>query len=272
MELFPKETTLSSVAKIAQVLNAFAPGRAELSVTDAALLLDIPKSSASRLLKSMAECGLLDHAPQRRYRLGALILRLGRAGPGQSRLVERLHAMLADIVAACGHTGYVSLRDGLDIFGVRMVEGWHDLRVARPPGNRLPAEATAVGRALLARLPDAALESLLPPHFERASPAAPATRAEAMARIAVVRQHGWAEAEDEGHRGIGTTAVAVADPATGEAAAACITYPAATVPAAERARIRDLLTDAARRLGTEFGDPAWTDPARTAPARSRRSA
>lgn len=209
----------------------------------------------------MAESGLLDHAPQRRYRLGALILRLGRAAPGRSRLVERLHALLADIVAACGHTGYVSVREGLEIFGVRMIEGWHDLRVARPPGNRLPAEATAVGRALLARLPDPALEALLPPRFERASPAAPATRAEALARIALVRQQRWAEAEDEGHRGIGTIAVAVGDPATGEAACACITYPAATVPPAERARIRDLLVAAAARLGAELGDPVWTEPA-----------
>jgi DNA-binding IclR family transcriptional regulator len=256
---------LSSVAKIARILNAFASERTDLSVTDAGLLLDCPKSTASRLLKSMADAGLLDHAPARRYRLGALLVGLGRAG-APSRLVERLHAMLGEVVRDCGHTGYVSVRDGLEIYGLRMIEGAHDLRVAREPGVRMPATATAVGRALLARLDDAALLALLPERLDPPSPAAPASRAEAMARIAQARAQGWAEAADEGHRGIGTIAVAVADPATGEAASACITYPAAVVGAAERDHIRGLLIDGARRVGAELADPAWT----AAPPSARR--
>ena len=249
---------MSSVAKVARVLESFIAGRTELSVTDTVGLLDIPKSSASRMLKAMADAGLLEHAPgSRRYRIGPLAIGLGRAGRTQSRLMDRLHAMLAEVVRSCGHTGYVSVRDGLEIFGLRMIEGSHDLRVVREPGVRMPAVATAVGRALLARFDDAALAALLPDQLDRPSPAAPASRAEAIARIAHARAQGWAEAEDKGHRGIGTIAVAVADPVSGECASACITYPAAVVTAAERARICSLLTDGARRVGAELGDPVW---------------
>ena len=249
---------MSSIDKIAGVLRSFGPDRAELSVTDAAALLDLPKSTVSRLLKAMAEEGLLEQAAgSRRYRPGPLVVGLGRAGRGESRLIDRLQAMLAEIVQLSGHTGYVSIRDGLEIFGVRMVPGWQDLRVARPAGTRMPAVATAVGRALLARLPDAVLQRLLPETVEPASPAAPASRAEVLARIEQVRRQGWSEAEDEGHRGIGTIAVVVQDPTTGEAASACITYPVAVVTGAERARMRGLLTEAAARLGAELGDPGW---------------
>ena len=148
---------MSSVAKVARVLESFIAGRTELSVTDTVGLLDIPKSSASRMLKAMADAGLLEHAPgSRRYRIGPLAIGLGRAGRTQSRLMDRLHAMLAEVVRSCGHTGYVSVRDGLEIFGLRMIEGSHDLRVVREPGVRMPAVATAVGRALLAHCEAAA--------------------------------------------------------------------------------------------------------------------
>ena len=54
-----------------------------------------------------------------------------------------------------------------------------------------------------------------------------------------------------------TIAVAVTDPVSGEFASACITYPAAIVTPAERARIASLLTDGARRVGADLGDPVW---------------
>ncbi|HWK46635.1 MAG TPA: IclR family transcriptional regulator [Stellaceae bacterium] len=266
---------MSSIANIAGVFRSFGPDRAELSVTEAATLLAIPKSSTSRLLKAMAEQGLLEQAAgSRRYRPGPLVIGLGKAGRGESRLIDRLQAMLADVVQVVGHTGYVSIRDGLEIFGVRMVPGWQDLRVARPAGTRMPAVATAVGRALLARLSDAALVKLLPETVEPVSPSAPASRAEVLARIAQARQQGWSEAEDEGHRGIGTIAVVVLDPATDEAASACVTYPITLMTEPERVRLRALLTEAAARLGAELGDPAWLrspTPASASPTHRRRA-
>ena len=73
---------MSSVAKVARVLESFIAGRTELSVTDTVGLLDIPKSSASRMLKAMADAGLLEHAPgSRRYRSPSVSVAPGARSP-----------------------------------------------------------------------------------------------------------------------------------------------------------------------------------------------
>ena len=251
---------MSTTSRVAGVLRSFTADAREASVTGVAALLGVPKSTASRLLKSMAEEGLLEAAgASRRYRPGPLIAALARTGQADSPLIARLHAMLVPVVRECGHTGYVSVREGTEIRGVRIEEGWQDLRLATPAGTRFPAAATAVGRALLARLADRQVAALLPERLDPPSATAPATRGEVLARLARVRAEGFAEADDEGHRGVGTIAVAVSDPAGTEIAAACISFPRALIDAAGRARIRRLLLDGAREVGAALGDPAWAN-------------
>src|ERR1700752_4023031 len=66
---------MSTLANAVAVLRLFASDRVELTVTDVARALDMPKSSVSRLLKSMRDAGLLTGAgagAAPRYRLGNL--------------------------------------------------------------------------------------------------------------------------------------------------------------------------------------------------------
>ena len=53
---------MSAVGNVARVLRLFTAERSLLSVTEVAELLGLPKSSTSRLLKSMSNAGLLANA------------------------------------------------------------------------------------------------------------------------------------------------------------------------------------------------------------------
>ncbi|MHB2168552.1 IclR family transcriptional regulator [Alsobacter sp. R-9] len=245
-------TTLTSAAT---VLRCFGPERLELTLTDVVGILGWPKSTTSRLLRAMRDAGLLETVgDSKRYRPGILLFELGQSYRAGSTLVARAHEVVSGIVDRVGHTGYVSVRDGLDVMGLTYVAGRNVLRVGTPVGRRLPLPASATGRTLLARLSDDEIRGLFPGSLPRPSPRAPQTIDELIARVESVRRTGFAESDGEANPGVGAIASAVGDPATGEMVSLCITFPQSTVTPAERDLIIDGLTDGARSIATILGD------------------
>jgi len=239
----------------AEVLRCFGPDRLELTVTDVVALRRAPKSSTSRLLRAMRDAGLLETVgDSKRYRPGILLFELGQSYRAGSTLVARAHEVVSGIVDRVGHTGYVSVRDGLDVMGLTYVAGHNVLRVGTPVGRRLPLTASATGRTLLARLDDDKVRALFPDTLPQPSPRAPRTLDELTARLQAVRRNGFAESDGEANPGVGALAAAVGDPETDEAVSLCITYPQSTVTAVERRQIIDGLLDGARSIATIIGD------------------
>ncbi|HEY9270859.1 helix-turn-helix domain-containing protein, partial [Achromobacter sp.] len=72
---------MSILDGVQRVLGLYAEGASELSFTEVAARLSMPKSSASRLLNQMQHYGLLDQdAATRRYRAGTMLAQAVRAG------------------------------------------------------------------------------------------------------------------------------------------------------------------------------------------------
>jgi DNA-binding IclR family transcriptional regulator len=246
---------MSRLETAAAVLRSFALDRPELTVTATATLLAMPKGNASRLLRAMRAVGLLETVGStKRYRPGTLLLELADIYRRSSPLVARADAIVGQLAAAVGHSGYVSVRDGRDMIGVTYHPGRQVLRVTNTIGMRIPAFASATGRALLARLPDAAVRALHADGLAPPSPTAPQSLDELLARLAEVRRRGYAQSHDEAVRGVGAIAVAAADAATGEAVSLCITYPASTVTEAERRAIIAGLTEGAAAIEAMPGE------------------
>lgn len=244
-------TTLSTAG---QVLRCFSARRQELTVTEVAELLSLPKSNVSRLLRAMREAGFLEGVPDSRgYRPGILMFELGNTYRRDSALVSRAHAGVARVSRDFGHTGYVSIRDGLDVIGLTYHEGSQMLRVGTPIGQRLPAFAAASGRALLARLPDDEVRRMHPGKLVPPSANAPRDMEELLQRLEAVRRDGYALAEDESNPGVGSIAVALGNASGSEDACLCIVYPLSLVDADERDRMIAALLAEARAIQTRPG-------------------
>lgn len=249
---------MSTLANCAAVLRLFSAERRQLSVTEAAALLGIPKSSASRLLKAMREEGLLRNvAGTPRYEIGNLLFEVARLHRSSSDLIELADRELRELTRQTGHTGYVSILDRADVLVIRMHRGTHPLQVVTPLGARAPAFATANGRAVLARLTDAEVRALHRGGLRPPSPAAPQDMEALLEALATVRRVGHCTAIDEAIPGVGSIAVSVADPERHETLGFCLSFPVAAVPGRERRRIRALLVGAARRIAARVDDPFW---------------
>ena len=141
--------SLENAAIILRLINKL---NRKVTVTDLVDHLEMPKSSASRLLAQMKELGLLDREDSTRaYGPGVMILELSRMVRETTSLSAQMQDALKRLSAQSGHTGYISVLEGRDIMVLHVQQGSHPLRVTTYPGHRSPSWATSTGRVLLAR-------------------------------------------------------------------------------------------------------------------------
>src|SRR5260221_3261214 len=94
---------VSAVGNVARVLRLFTAERSLLSVTEVAQELGLPKSSTSRLLKSMSNAGLLASADRSSgYGVGNLIFETSRCHRAHSTLSVLADEVLAGIARSTG--------------------------------------------------------------------------------------------------------------------------------------------------------------------------
>jgi DNA-binding IclR family transcriptional regulator len=251
-------TAMSALDNAIEILRCFSPHQPEIGNADVIRLTGKPKSSTSRLLRQLKECGLLEQdALTRRYRPGLLLFELGRLHRTQSDFVTVAEARLRAVCARTGHTGYIAVLDGAEQVVLRVVGGSNPLQVVTPPGVRAPAFATSNGRAMLARLSDVEIRGRLPKPLPAISPSAPQSLAALMARIVEIRRTGYSESRNESLPGVGSLGFALTRRDTNETIGVAVSYPSHTTPAEERAGLWQALRAMAVELGRLFDDPVW---------------
>lgn len=148
--------------RVLRVLSAFRESSEELGVTEIGTLTRLDKSVVHRILTTLAYHQFVQQDPRtRRYRVGLRAWEVGQRYASRRRLEEVAVPLIRDLVEECWGTGYVGLLDGLDIVYVALVPSPGPLRVHVDVGSRTEAHATALGKAMLAFLPQAELDELL---------------------------------------------------------------------------------------------------------------
>ncbi len=258
---------MTVLVNAAAILRCFSSDCTELTVTDVASRLSLPKANASRLMKAMREAGLLETIGEtKRHRPGRLLLDISAAFRGSSPLILMAADAVGRVSAKCGHTGYVSVLSGREVTAVTDTPGSNTLRVVSTIGRRLPAHAASTGRALLARMTDADVRRLYPAGLPPGPPDAPSSLNALLERLRLVRAQGHSLSHAEATAGVDAISVAVGDPNTGESVAMCIVFPAAVVDEAERAAILRGLREGAAQIAARTGDPRTTPLSKRIPA------
>jgi DNA-binding IclR family transcriptional regulator len=169
-----------------------------LSVQQVALELGVHKSTASRLLRTLADNGFAVQPPgtRRGYRLGpALRSRFGLS-PAQQRFRDLASPFLQELVGTtgeCAHGAVVA--DGAALV-VDAIETAQSLRVVLEKGRLLPLHTTSVGKCLLA-WELAPVPADLPARTGRTI----TDPARLRAHLEHVREAGYAYDDEENHTG-----------------------------------------------------------------------
>ncbi|HEX7076517.1 MAG TPA: IclR family transcriptional regulator [Hyphomicrobiaceae bacterium] len=200
---------MSSLANGLRLLALLKSPHVTLRVSEAARELRLPKSTVSRLLKELTQAGLLERDGEGPgFRSGPELFRLGslyRARlPVENRIDEALNALVHRYPA----TAYVGVLRGVDLIVLRRHEGVHPVRFIQEPGSCLPAYATAVGKALLARRPFNEIVEALPERLVCETRDVNMTRDALLDELETARRRGYAELDDR-LLGIGAVGVAI---------------------------------------------------------------
>lgn len=196
-------------------------------MTDLCEETGINKSSMFSLLRTMETLGWVVKDAGERYVLGAGISYYNTVYNDSLKqnmnLVERFLAESVQSVGAVGETFQLSVLDRDEIIYLAKQEGQSLVRLESSPGMRFPAHATAMGKMMLALLPEGELERRYPGKMLPAVTSRTLTDwSEFTAALAVIRKTGYALDQEEIIQGISCAAAPVLD-AAGRAVAAVST-------------------------------------------------
>ncbi len=198
---------LSSVVKTLQVLEAFSAERHELSTIELSKMLNMDKSSVSRIVVTLQHHGYLNkNTLNNKYRLGAKFVDLGNQvlnrydrldiGEIATPFLRELSNTIKEVV-------HLGILDNQDVVTLKKMGGGQIVTVDTKVGGRYPAYACALGKVLLAGLSKEEFHKVI--NMSPLKPRTPNTIVEISTLVReteLVRQRGYAFEDEESFMGI----------------------------------------------------------------------
>ncbi|MBB6344566.1 IclR family transcriptional regulator [Nonomuraea muscovyensis] len=246
--------SVQSVERALDVLEALAEHGGEAALSEIAARTGLPYGTIHRLLQTLLTRGYVRQESDRRYALGAGLVRLGGVAEGMVGTWARPH--LAKMVELSGETANLAVLEGDFIVYVAQVPSPRRLRMFAEVGRRVLPHSTAVGKVLLAgRAAEEAVTLLERTGMPRRTPNTITETRAMLAELALVRDRGYALDLGEEELGVHCLAVPVHD---GErvVAAMSVSGPAERIDAVDRDELAEGMRKIAHAFGTELGPPA----------------
>ncbi len=248
---------LASLHRGLEVLDCFAE-RDSWTLSDLAAHLNQNKATVFRVLHTLEGFGYLaKDAATGRYALGLRLQALGAAAMRNEQLRWQALPPLQDLAEATGETVHVGILHEGVVVTVQIVDGTHAVRMHSAVGKRSPAHASALGKVLMATLPDAEVDGIVARHgMARFTPNTITTQPALRERLHRIRLDGYALDEEEIEDGLRCIAAPITDRSGRPTAAVAISAPASRMDAARIADLIPRVKASAARISRMLGSPS----------------
>jgi IclR family pca regulon transcriptional regulator len=139
------------------ILSCFTPKRPVLGIADIADELGMSRSTTHRYVITLLALGYLEQGASRKYRLGLRVTDLGMSALNSTGLREHAAPYLEELRQRTSYTVSLGVLDGPEVLYVDQARSFRRGQGASGDartGSRLPVYCTAIGKLLLANLPD----------------------------------------------------------------------------------------------------------------------
>jgi DNA-binding IclR family transcriptional regulator len=195
---------LQSLDRAVAVLDLLGESEGPLGLADVCERMALHKSTAHRALMVLERCGLIERTPENRFRLGLKLYELGSRAVEQIDLRARVHPWFRRLSVQVGETVHLGVLQKTSVVYLDKVEP-NNRRVwlASRIGTSNPVYCTAMGKAMLAFLPeDAAAEIIGKIRFTRFTHRTLMTPEALMRSLDRVRRRGYAIDDEEVEDGV----------------------------------------------------------------------
>ena len=207
----PGDSYVQSFARGLAVIRSFSAQAPRQTLSEVAGRAQLTRAGARRILLTLQTLGYVQ-SDGKLFRLTPRILDLGFAYLSSLPLWNLAEPVMEELVGQIKESCSAAVLDGTDIVYVLRVPTHKIMNISLGVGSRLPAYCTSMGRMLLSALTPEAMMKVL-----QASERTVRTRFtvtdvdELAAKIAQVRQHGWALVDQELEEGLVSMAAPVTD-------------------------------------------------------------
>jgi len=244
-----------SVDRALSVLLLLADHPDGMGVSEISRRLGVAKSSLHVVLSTMEQRGFIVKDPgTKRYTLGPQLLVLGSAYARQINLLTDFQPLAAKLAEDCGETVQLAILRGRNILYLGKQEGTQPVRLACQVGGQLPAHATALGKSLLAGLPEEAVDELYAGvSLEKRTSQTIDNLDDLKRDLAAVRARGYAVDRGETLEDLRCVAAPVYDAQGSVVAAVSVSVPITRMDDERESRLAQKVTGLAQELSRRLG-------------------
>jgi DNA-binding IclR family transcriptional regulator len=244
--------SVGTLARGLDIITLFASDGPELSQKEISDALSLPLATVHRLTGVLGERGFLERDPRtRRLRLGLELTRLVPPLLAGMHLPDIARRHLVELAARTHETVNLAVLHGNEVVYLLSETGDRLLTLQATVGQRLPAHCSALGKCLLARLPEHAARELLGPEpYETRTPHTLTSWRALAPALAEIRRTGISDSAEEYEIGLVSIAAPVRWTGGPGSAAINVSLPSSRLNADSRMGLVELLRESARAIDT----------------------
>ena len=250
-----KGTTIQSLQRGLSILEMIARNGAGVTMAEVSRKIGLHPSTTFHLLRTLTTLGyLVQEETSREYHLGSKIFQLAASAWTEVQLLRISAPLLTEMAQQTGETSHLAIFDNGEVIVINKIDGSGPVRLADRVGYPRPAHCTAIGKVLLAHLPEAEFKAFLERGELRVYTPKTTTSASVLeAELGRVRMQGYAFDDEEFAQGIRCLAAPVRNFTDQVVAAVGISGPVWRVSLDRVAQLTEFVKAMGHRLSRELG-------------------
>jgi len=252
---------VQSLARGLTILRSLAEDQDGVVLTDLAQRVGLPVSTTHRLLNSLKAMGFVRQDEQTgRWMIGVECFSVGNAFLYNRDFISVSRPYMRRLMEESGETANLSVLDDGEAVLLSQVECHEMMRMLARLGGRAPLHASAVGKALLAALPEKEVSTILHRRgLPRVTPTTIDTPAKLFTDLEQIRGRGFAIDDEEHAIGLRCVAATIHDEYGEPLAAISLSGPRARVSTERITGLGTLVLDATVHITAALGGrlPPW---------------
>jgi len=260
-----RKYNITALQRGLRLLQLFAQSERGLTTMQVARLTGLPVSTAHRFLVNLESSGFLNCNASGIYHLGLACFAVGQAALGQLDIRRLSLPYLLDLNQQTRETIHLTVRHGLSAVYVEKIDSPEHLRIHSRIGAAVPLYCTAVGKVMLAYVPDQEREQVLRQlDLKRMTANTAGSLQELQTELQRVRKNGYACDLEEHELHIRCIAAPIRNHEGAVQTSLSITAPVVRMPVTRLRQLAPIIQEAGLRISTELGYQAGiTHPAGT---------
>ncbi|WP_414440662.1 DNA-binding transcriptional regulator KdgR [Burkholderia sp. 22PA0099] len=259
--------SVAAVGKVFTILSAVG-ARGACDAAELSLQLGMSRTAVQRLLHTLDTLGyVVREAGTERYRLGIRLFELGAKALESVDLVREADLEMRRIAATTREAIHLGALDEDAIIYIHKIDADYGLRMQSRVGRRNPLHSTAIGKVLLAWMPeDEQRETLARVEFKLSTPRTLASAEALLAVLPQVRRQGYGEDDEEQEEGLRCLAAPIFNRFGNAVAGLSISFPTIRCGANTTTHYVALLREAGQAISARIGYRGeWPGPKPGAP-------